>query len=636
MDERPDLGPRYHPIRHLANGANSEIWLAQDRDTGFQLAVKAVPIGAGPDRTALLAREFEIARRLEHPNLVQVFDLHRSEDLIFMTMELLPGGDLGPLRGRPLDQLMPLIREIADALAYLHGCGVVHRDLKIGNVLLDENGRAHLTDLGIAGVAPSRALGLDVSHGGSRFGTSPEQAEGQPPDPADDVYGLGALIYELITGYPPRWNGDRTSEPVASSAPEELDTPWPIPRDLQTLVRSMLANSAGARPDMARVVAVLAHHDPAPGVVATGPVNGAADRPIRLSPPPRVERVSPGSQPGTGRLSSGRTGQLPRWLKITVVVTLGSALAAVFLILPRWVERHPTAPVPDSVAPIPRPTPPTPVSGRSTDNAGEAELRSHEPAGPAPTQAPLRTQPTQQPPGPEVDQAAFSSAMSQGLSAIADEDFEAALVAFRRAVQLRPSSAAAADGVTRATAGLRLQSIDRHRRQAALDEAAERWHQATEQYDAILAIDPTVTFAQRGTTRAAERADLADRIQFHLGHPDRLSSGEVLDEASALLSEARQATPRGPVLADQITRLDRLIEVASTPVHVELESDGLTHVVIYNVGPLGTFSRRTVELRPGTYTVVGTRDGFRDVRLQITVRPGRPADPLVIQCQEEI
>jgi len=102
------------------------------------------------------------------------------------------------------------------------------------------------------------------------------------------------------------------------------------------------------------------------------------------------------------------------------------------------------------------------------------------------------------------------------------------------------------------------------------------------------------------------------------------------------LGEAQLADPRGPVLYEQIVRLQRTIRIASTPVRVELVSDNLTDIVVHHVGHLGVFFSRSLELRPGTYTVVGTRRGYRDVRVLLTVKPEMPAEPLVVRCEEEI
>ena len=235
-----------------------------------------------------------------------------------------------------------------------------------------------------------------------------------------------------------------------------------------------------------------------------------------------------------------------------------------------------------------------------------------------------------------IERDEFASQMSAGLDALEREDFTAASDSFEQAARMRPQSPEAADGLARTETAQRTRAIEDHLTRGADAERSERWRAAAAEYDQVLAIDPTVAAALHGRDRAVTREQLAARIEFHLDHPDRLSTDRVLEEASELLEHARIVSPQGPVLARQIERLDGLIRVASTPIRVEVESDGLTEIVIHRVGRLGTFTHRSLELRPGIYTVVGTRRGFRDVRLEWRVGPGMGSEPLVVRCEEEI
>jgi len=110
----------------------------------------------------------------------------------------------------------------------------------------------------------------------------------------------------------------------------------------------------------------------------------------------------------------------------------------------------------------------------------------------------------------------------------------------------------------------------------------------------------------------------------------------VLADASELIGDASAIAAAGPRLTEQTTELARLVRLASTPVEIELQSDEMTEVTVYRVGPLGTFAQRTIEVRPGTYTAVGSRDGYRDVRQTFTVLPGRTVDPIRVACVEPI
>lgn len=238
-------------------------------------------------------------------------------------------------------------------------------------------------------------------------------------------------------------------------------------------------------------------------------------------------------------------------------------------------------------------------------------------------------------PGTERDP--FVAAMSQGLAALDGEDYAAAHDAFLQAKKLRPGSPESADGLARAETGLRRLRIDALHGQAKAAEEAEDWHAAVAAYEAVLKIDPSVGFALEGAERARDRADLDDRLRYHLANEGRLSSSEVLEEAARLLRRASEASAAGGVrLQRQVETLGGLVESYSQPVRVELRSDNLTEVTVYRVGRLGTFESRDLSLRPGTYTVVGSRDGYRDVRRRLTVEPGQEPTPLEVRCEEKI
>ena len=154
-------------------------------------------------------------------------------------------------------------------------------------------------------------------------------------------------------------------------------------------------------------------------------------------------------------------------------------------------------------------------------------------------------------------------------------------------------------------------------------EVQERWDEATAAYGALLRTHPELAFAQTGRTRAAGRARLDHSLQALLDQPDQLSEPEARAQAAALLANAQATVPAGPVLRSQIARLQILLPEYDKPVPVSLVSDGVTQVAILSVGTFGSFERRDIQLKPGTYTVVGSRLGYRDVRREITVTPGQ-------------
>ena len=141
----------------------------------------------------------------------------------------------------------------------------------------------------------------------------------------------------------------------------------------------------------------------------------------------------------------------------------------------------------------------------------------------------------------------------------------------------------------------------------------------------------------RASIRKAE-ARLAVNQQFdhYLKQPERLFAAEPLANAETLLQSVPAAPPEEPKLANKIARLQKLVDGANTPVSVTLSSDGETEVNIYHIGPIGTFTEQQLELLPGTYTVVGSRYGYRDVLKELKVIPGSGTKLLSIRCEDPI
>jgi tetratricopeptide (TPR) repeat protein len=179
-------------------------------------------------------------------------------------------------------------------------------------------------------------------------------------------------------------------------------------------------------------------------------------------------------------------------------------------------------------------------------------------------------------------------------------------------------------------------SLARHRDAARVLEEREEWAAALAEYEAALAVDPHVTFALEGRAKATGRAALSDGLDFHARNPARLSTEGVAREAEALLERARGVEPAGPRLRAQVAAVERALADARTPVAVVIESDGLTEVALSRFGRLGTLTRRTLELRPGEYTAIGSRRGYRDVRRRFTVGPGVATAPIVVRCEEAL
>jgi tetratricopeptide (TPR) repeat protein len=234
-----------------------------------------------------------------------------------------------------------------------------------------------------------------------------------------------------------------------------------------------------------------------------------------------------------------------------------------------------------------------------------------------------------------ADQA-FETLMSKAFAALADGSYEDSEKQFKAALAMRPSSAEAKDGLVQAKQGLELDKIALAQARAAAFESRELWDRAIEQYETALAADKSLVFAREGLERARSRAGLDAKLANLIANPALLFRDDVLEGARGLLDQAHAIAEPGPRLNQQMAQLDKLITQATTPVTVELRSDAQTEITLYRVGRLGVFSSKQVELRPGQYTVVGSRDGYRDVRETFTVSPGSTPAPVNVVCSETI
>ena len=232
--------------------------------------------------------------------------------------------------------------------------------------------------------------------------------------------------------------------------------------------------------------------------------------------------------------------------------------------------------------------------------------------------------------------SAFDALMSRGLSALAAESYGDAYEIFAEALALRPDSEEALNGQTQAEQGQKLDQIALAEARALAFEARELWAMAMRLYTEALETDATLAFAQQGLARAQVRADLDTKLIHLIDNPNLLLGDRVLNDAQALLEEARGVAEPGPRLEGQVNDLDRFVRVASTPIAVEIHSDEQTEVTVYRVGALGKFAVRQLELRPGSYTVVGSRDGYVDVRVTLNVIPGRAPAPIRVECVDTI
>ena len=499
------LAARYGLLRKLGEGRVSQVWQARDRTAGVDCVLKVLSDASPAGREQFL-RAARLQQELHHPRLQRCESVHDGEPPFAVFAEL-ASGDLTGLRGRPWRSLLPVLAGVAEGLAALHARGLVHRDLKPANVLVGSDGAPLIADFGLAApVGDARA-----PRGGSPFSMSPQQLDGAPPAPADDVYAFGVLAYELLTGYPPFYP-DPTPARVRDERPAPLAARFGVPDALEALVQRCLAKAPADRPrDLDAVAALLREL-----AAATAKSAPRAERaPVALRPPVAEE---PAIAPQWSRQAS--TGPTPQQLRSEgfrrglvaatfVILLLGAGF--VFFLLPRWVEQGAGTPAPAEPPAAPAEPPPAPAEpARDLERLAAAKRDFEE----------LRPTVAQRLAGLETRSAAVwgGAAFARGKGAVSEAD-----AAFgRREHEAALASLRAADADLAATEKLAAQQLS-----AALSAgtaALEQGDAATArgQFERALQIEPGNAVAKRGLERTA-------------------TLGEVL----ATLAEARAAEDRG-------------------------------------------------------------------------------------------
>ena len=272
------VAERYRIVALLGRGGMGEVYRAEDLKLSQVLAIKFLPEALSKDASALARfhSEVRVARQVSHPNVCRVFDIGDADGVPFLTMEYVDGEDLSSLVRRigrlPQDKAVEVSRQICAGLAAAHERGVIHRDLKPSNVMLDGAGKARITDFGLAGIA-ANIQGAEVRAGTPAY-MAPEQLLGKEVTTRSDIFSLGLVMYEVLTG---KRAYDATTVPELMKARQSgtLTNPSTLVRDLDPLTERVilrcLETDPAKRPATAlQVAAALPGGDPLAAALAAG------------------------------------------------------------------------------------------------------------------------------------------------------------------------------------------------------------------------------------------------------------------------------------------------------------------------------------------------------------------------------
>ncbi|GHK01146.1 serine/threonine protein kinase [Streptomyces sp. Y2F8-2] len=322
------VGGRYRLGDRIGRGGAADVHEAFDVRLGREVAVKLFRPDTDPRMEERFSEEAVLLARMQHPGLVTIYDAGRHGGRAYLVMQLIRGETLrarlaaGPL---PPERVAELGAALAQALAHVHGAGIVHRDVKPSNVLLNASGAPHLADFGIARlVNATRHTASDVLIGTAAY-LAPEQVMGKEVGPPADVYALGLVLLECLKGEL-EYEGTPLESAVARLHRQPV-VPASVPHELACLLRAMTAQDAEARPDAehcAQALSVLCADTRVPARMCGSAVGGAKELPLEPT----------AAHPRTGTGHAGKTKHTRRRTAGAVLTALSATLTATLVMAP--------------------------------------------------------------------------------------------------------------------------------------------------------------------------------------------------------------------------------------------------------------------------------------------------------------
>jgi serine/threonine-protein kinase len=349
------LNNRYRLLELIGSGGMAVVYRGEDTLLQRQVAVKVLRevFASDPAFLARFQREAQAAANLDHSNIVTVYDVGQDGDRHYIVMEYVDGQDLKTMirqKGRlGVDETLDITLQICAGVGHAHKASVVHCDVKPQNVLITQDGRAKVTDFGIARALSESGVTESETVWGSPLYFSPEQAAGEPPSPASDVYSVGVMMYEMLAGAPPF----QAEKPAALALMHMREEPAPltvrnpqVPPQLEWIVRKVLAKEPSARYRTAGQLAHVLEEYRRHSAQMTGQQPAVSGRP---SATPAPQRYAADSE------ARAAPQAVPEWL---TWVLSGIAFIAIAGLIPLWwfvyqaYSALPTLPPPPTSAPL--------------------------------------------------------------------------------------------------------------------------------------------------------------------------------------------------------------------------------------------------------------------------------------------